>query len=77
MAKTHRPYAPEQDLLPPPGLRDGLPEQHLAYFVSDLIDHAAQRGGHIIRISSIGGMAAFANIGIYTWSANDSTPSRR
>src|SRR3990167_1204480 len=38
MAKTYRPYWPEQDLLLPPRLRDWLPEHHLAYFVSDLID---------------------------------------
>jgi transposase len=38
MAKTFRSYAPEQDLLLPPSLRDWLPEDHLAYFVSDLID---------------------------------------
>ncbi len=29
---------PEQDLLLPPSLRDWLPEDHLAFFVSDLID---------------------------------------
>jgi hypothetical protein len=28
----------EQDLLLPPSLRDWLPEDHLAFFVSDLID---------------------------------------
>jgi transposase len=39
MAKTYRPYVPEQDLLLPPSLREWLPEDHLAYFVSDLIDH--------------------------------------
>src|SRR3954454_9223164 len=38
MAKTYRPYVPEQDLLLPPTLREWLPEGHLAYFVSDLID---------------------------------------
>src|ERR1035437_405512 len=38
MGKTYRPYLPEQDLLLPPSLRDWLPEGHLAYFVSDLID---------------------------------------
>ncbi len=38
MAKTFRPYVPEQDLLLPPSLRDWLPEDHLAFFVSDLID---------------------------------------
>jgi transposase len=38
MRKTYRPYLPEQELLLPPSLRDWLPEGHLAYFVSDLID---------------------------------------
>jgi transposase len=38
MAKTYRPYLPEQDLLLPPSLRDWLPENHLAYFVGDVID---------------------------------------
>ncbi len=38
MAKTYRSYLPEQDLLLPPSLRDWLPENHLAYFVSDVID---------------------------------------
>jgi transposase len=38
MAKTYRTYLPEQDLLLPPSLRDWLPEDHLAYFVSDVVD---------------------------------------
>jgi transposase len=38
MAKTYRPYLPEQDFLLPPSLREWLPEKHLAYFVSDLVD---------------------------------------
>lgn len=38
MAKTYRPYVPEQDLLLPPSLREWLPEDHLAYFVSDLTE---------------------------------------
>src|SRR6266496_1305432 len=38
MAKTYRSYLPEQDLLMPPSLRDWLPENHLAYFVSDVVD---------------------------------------
>jgi hypothetical protein len=29
MAKTYRPYVPEQDLLLPPSLREWLPEGHL------------------------------------------------
>jgi transposase len=38
MAKTYRPYVPEQDFLLPPSVREWLPGDHLAYFVSDLID---------------------------------------
>lgn len=38
MAKTYRPYVPEQDLLRPPSLRDWLSDDHPAYFVSDLVD---------------------------------------
>jgi transposase len=38
MTKTFRSYVPEQDLLLPPSLRDWLPENHLAYFVSDVVD---------------------------------------
>jgi transposase len=38
MPKGYRPYLPEQDLLLPPSLRDWLPEGHLAYYVSDVVD---------------------------------------
>jgi transposase len=38
MAKGYRAYLPEQDLLLPPSLRDWLPENHLAHFVSDVVD---------------------------------------
>lgn len=38
MAKVYRPYFPEQDFLLPPSLREWLPEDHLSYFVSELID---------------------------------------
>ena len=43
MAKTYRPYVPEQDLLLPPSLRDWLPEGHLAFFVSDFVEHWTRR----------------------------------
>jgi len=39
MPKVYRAYLPEQDLLLPPSLRDWLPEGHLAYYVSDVVDH--------------------------------------
>jgi transposase len=38
MAKTYRAYLPEQDLLLPPSLQDWLPEDHLAYFVSEVVE---------------------------------------
>ena len=38
MAKGYRAYHPDQDLLLPPSLRDWLAENHLVYFVSDLVD---------------------------------------
>jgi transposase len=38
MGKSYRPYYPDEDLLLPPSLREWLPENHLAYFVSDVID---------------------------------------
>jgi transposase len=38
MPKGYKPYLPDQDLLLPPSLRDWLPEDHLVYFVSDVVD---------------------------------------
>src|SRR5215470_1776500 len=38
MAKTFRPYEPDQMLLMPPSLADWVPEDHLARFVRDVVD---------------------------------------
>jgi transposase len=38
MAKTFRPYVPEQTLLLPPSISDWVPDGHLARFVSDVVD---------------------------------------
>ena len=38
MTKTYKSYLPDQDLLLPPSLRDWLPENHLVYCVSDVVD---------------------------------------
>jgi transposase len=38
MPKGYRTYLPEQELLLPPSLRDWLSENHLVYFVSDVVD---------------------------------------
>ena len=39
MGKKYRPYYPDEELLLPPSLREWLPEDHLAYFVSDVVDN--------------------------------------
>jgi len=38
MPTTYRPYMPEQGLLLPMSLSEWLPEEHLAYFISDAVD---------------------------------------
>ena len=38
MAQTFHPYEPDQALLLPPSLRDWVPEDHPAHFISDTID---------------------------------------
>jgi hypothetical protein len=38
MPREFRRYDPDQSLLLPPSLRDWLPEDHLAFFISDAID---------------------------------------
>ena len=38
MSKTYRPYDPDQQLLLPAALQEWLPPDHLAYFVSDVVD---------------------------------------
>jgi transposase len=39
MGKGYRPYYPDEDLLLPPSLREWLPQNHLSYFVSDVVDN--------------------------------------
>lgn len=39
MSKTFRPYEPDQDFLMPASMRDWLPSDHLAYFISDVVGH--------------------------------------
>ncbi len=38
MPSDDRRYEPDQTLLPPPSLRDWLPEDHLSFFLSDAVD---------------------------------------
>jgi len=48
MPKGYRPYVPEQDFLMPPSLREWLPEGHLAYFVSEIVDQLDLSAIHAI-----------------------------
>jgi len=38
VSKTFRPYEPGQDFLMPASMREWLPTDHLAYFISDVVD---------------------------------------
>ena len=39
MSKTFRPYEPDQIILMPASIQDWLQSDHLAYFISDVVDH--------------------------------------
>ena len=53
MSKTYLPYDPDQQLLLPAALREWLPDDHLAYFISDVVDQLDPRfrGGRLCRQS--------------------------
>ncbi len=53
MSKTYLPYDPAQQLLLPAALREWLPEDHLVYFISDVVDQLDPRfrGGRPCRTS--------------------------
>ena len=53
MPHHFRPYPPEQPLLLPPDLRDWLPEDHLVYTVSELVD-ALESGGLLCTLHAAG-----------------------
>jgi transposase len=38
MSTTYKPYEPDQPFLLPPSLKEWLPQNHLAYFISDVVD---------------------------------------
>ena len=38
MGKTYLPFDPDQQLLPPAALQEWLPPEHLACFISDVVD---------------------------------------
>ena len=46
MGTTFCPYSPSQMLLLPPDLGERLPEGHLAYHVSDMVDALGLRAFH-------------------------------
>jgi transposase len=48
MAKGYRAYLPDQDFLLPPSPREWLAEDHVAYFVSDVVDQLDLRAMHAV-----------------------------
>jgi transposase len=48
MPKGYRTYLPEQDLLLPPSLRQWVAEDHLVYFVSDVVDQLDLSAMHTV-----------------------------
>jgi transposase len=48
MSKGYRPYLPDQDLLLPPSLQEWLPEDHLVYFVSDVVNQLDLSAVHAV-----------------------------
>jgi transposase len=52
MSGCFKPYNPDQSLLLPPSLRDWLPHDHLAYFLSDLVNELDL--GEIMRPYEVG-----------------------
>src|ERR1035441_6966326 len=48
MSKGYRPYLPNQDLLLPPSLQEWLPEGHLVYFVSDVVNQLDLSAVHAV-----------------------------
>ena len=59
MAKGYRAYLPEQDLLLPPSLREWLPEGHLAYYVSDVVDQLDLSAIHAVYEKELGGQPPY------------------
>jgi len=45
--KPTDPTFPKQDLLLPPSLREWLPDDHLVYFVSDVVDQLKPFGDRV------------------------------
>ena len=48
MAKGYRAYLPEQDLLLSPSRREWLPDNHLVWFVSDVVGQLDLSGIHAV-----------------------------
>jgi len=48
MSKGYRAYLPDQDLLLPPSLQEWLPEGHLVYFVSEVVDQLDLSAVHAV-----------------------------
>jgi hypothetical protein len=72
MPKGYRPYLPDQDLLLPPSLRDWVAEEHLVYFVSDVVDQLDLSAIHAGRVSILVGfvipkVGSIVSSGCHVW----------
>ena len=47
MSTTYLPYDPDQQLLLPAALQEWLPDDHLAYFIPDVVDQLDLLGDHV------------------------------
>ena len=54
MSKTYPPYEPDQQLLLPAALQEWLPDDHLAYFISDVVDQLDMSEGSPLATSGNG-----------------------
>lgn len=59
MLKAYRPYDPDQDFLLPPSPREWLPENHLAYFVSDVVENLDLSPMHAIYAGELRGQPPY------------------
>src|ERR1017187_4764185 len=63
MPKGYRPYLPDQDLLLPPSLREWVAEEHLVYFVSDVVDQLDLSAIHAVYGEPSRRMVSSAGVG--------------
>ena len=77
MSKTFRPYDPDQQLLLPSALQEWLPPDHLAYFISDIVDHLEALGNLFLQVLALCRRAGLVKLGHATLDRTKSRPTHR